>query len=312
MGLHALNDLPEPDGTARPAAPPSVLRALNAVQHRLDDIGRASPHVDPAELRATARDLLHAIDLSADVALACVLRNQVAGSYAMRHSIETAVVAALVARHMHMRPAPLLSLVSAGLALHATGRHGADESNRAHGHDHGRAHDHDSARAAHGTRAGEPDWFANLLADHAPEPLHDRTAGTDAEAAAHLLRMADRYCAGISPRNYRRALLPDDALARVLELSPDPELTAAFVQQIGPYPPGTAVRLGGGELGVVTHRDGGRAEIFCLRDGTGRQFSMPLPRRVGEDGCTIAAALCEDDIDLPISMKQVWGPLASL
>ncbi|HEX8606439.1 MAG TPA: metal-dependent phosphohydrolase, partial [Pseudoduganella sp.] len=170
----------------------------------------------------------------------------------------------------------------------------------------------DTARMVHPSRATEPDWFACLLADHAPEPLHERTAGTDAQAAAHLLRMADRYCAGISPRNYRRALLPDDALARVLELSPDPVLTAAFVQEIGAYPPGTAVRLAGGELGVVAHRDGGRPEIFCLRDGAGRTFSMPLPRRVGEDGCAIAAALCEDDIELPIPMKQVWGPLASL
>lgn len=300
MSLHAPHHLPEPGDTPHAAAPPSVLRALNAVQHRLDDAGRTSPHGDPAELRATARDLLHAVDLSADVALACVLRNQIAGSYAMRHSIETAVVAVLAARHLHMRPAPLLSLVCAALALHATGRHAPE------GHNGG------MAGAAHCPRASEPEWFACLLAEHAPDPLHERSAGTDAQAAAHLLRMADRYCAGISPRNYRRALLPGDALARVLELSPDPVLTAAFVHEIGACPPGTAVRLAGGELGVVAHRDGDRPEVFCLRDGAGRTFSMPLPCRVGEDGCTIAAALGEDDIELPISMKQVWGPLASL
>src|SRR5687768_11970887 len=106
MVSSALHGLPVPEGDDRPAAPPSVLRALNTVQRRLEEGGRLAHLDDPAapeDLRATARELLHAIDLSADVALACVLRNQVAGSYAVRHSIETAVVAALVARRLHMR-----------------------------------------------------------------------------------------------------------------------------------------------------------------------------------------------------------------
>ncbi|WBR99837.1 metal-dependent phosphohydrolase [Pseudoduganella sp. SL102] len=286
-----LSDLDEPDGAGHPGAPPSVLRALNAVQQRLEAIAAAPSHGDPADLRATARDLLHAVDLSADVALACVLRNQVAGSYAMRHSIETAVVAALVGRRLHMRPAHLLSLVSAALALHATGRH-----------------DQAVAQAVHCTRAGEPDWFACLLLDHAP----DAGAGADVDAAAHLLRMADRYCAGISPRNYRRALLSDDALGRVLELSPDAELAAAFRDEIGPYPPGTVVRLASGEWGIVAHRDGGRPAVFCLRDAAGRTLTVPLPRRVGEDGCAIAAALDDEDSEIRVPMKQVWGPLGSL
>jgi hypothetical protein len=292
----SLGDLEEADSAGHTAAPPSVLRALNAVQHRLDDFQRAPAHGDPADLRATARTLLHAVDLSADVALACVLRNQVAGSYAMRHSIETAVVAALVGRRLHMRPAHLLSLVSAALALHATGRHARDDTAPP------------VAAAVHCTRAAETDWFACLLLDHAPASA----AEGDLDAAAHLLRMADRYCAGISPRNYRRALLPDDALARVLEQSPDPELTAAFRDEIGPYPPGTVVRLASGEWGIVAHRDGGHPAVFCLRDAEGRTFTMPLPRRVGADGCAIAAALGDDDSEIPVSMKQVWGPLASL
>ncbi|MBB3219671.1 metal-dependent phosphohydrolase [Pseudoduganella umbonata] len=291
-----LHDLQDADAASRPATPPSVLRALNAVQRRLEQIGHTPAHGDPADLRATARDLLHALDLSADVALACVLRNQVAGSYAMRHSIETAVVAALVGRRLHMRPAYLLSLVSAALALHATGRHGADDG----------APPVEAALRC--TGGAEPDWFACLLLDHAPAAEATADLGT----ASHLLRMADRYCAGISPRNYRRALLPDDALARVIEGSPDPELSAAFREEIGAYPPGAVVRLASGEWGIVAHRDGGIPVVFCLRDTAGRTFTVPLPRRVGEEGCAIAAALGDDDSELPVSMKQVWGPLASL
>lgn len=288
-------DADDAGDTGLPPAPPSVLRALNAVQQRLENAAHSREHDDPAGLRATARELLHAIDLSADVALACVLRNQVAGSYAVRHSIETAVIAALVGRHLNMRPSRLLLLVTAALALQATGRH-------ADGHRPADAHVMPSPRTA------EPDWFANLLQDHAPDGHDDGNT----QACAHLLKMADRYCAGVSPRNYRRALLPDDALARVLEGSPDPELTAAFRHEIGAYPPGAVVRLASGETGVVAHRDGGQPEVFCLRDAMGRAFTVPLPRRVGQAGCTIATALAEDDLDMPVSMKGVWGQLASL
>jgi hypothetical protein len=290
-----LHGLEAPDGTPRPAPPPSVLRALNAVQQRLVDAQRDAER-DSGHLRAAARELLHAVDLSGDVALACVLRNQVAGSYAMRHSIETAVVAALVGGRLHMAPARLLSLAAAALALQATGRH--DDSDDAR----------EAARALYCTRGGESDWFACLLLDHAPESQ----AGDALDGAAPLLRMADRYCAGVSPRNYRRALLPGDALARALEMAPHADMAAAFRDEIGPCPPGTVVLLAGGERGIVAHRDGDRPHVLCLRDAAGRAFTVPLPRRVGEDGCAIAAALGDEDGDLPVSMKQVWGPLASL
>ncbi|TWI69435.1 hypothetical protein IP91_00503 [Pseudoduganella lurida] len=266
--------------------PPSVLRALNAVQARLD--GPAVVH-DDSHLRATARTLLGALDLSPDVALACVLRNQIGGSYAARHSVETAVIAALVARALHMRPAHLLSLTAAALALHATGRH-------------------DDSRDTPRTAAGNG-WFTALLQDHSPDPLPD---DTDIEAAAHLLRMADRYCAGISARNYRRSLLPDDALRRVLADSPDPVLTEAFEREIGHYPPGTLVRLASAETGIVVHRDGARPEILCLLDAQGIVLAVPQPRQVDGNGCSIAAALGEDDVALRVPMKGVWGPLASL
>jgi hypothetical protein len=225
MSVPSIDDLEEP---AR-LPPPSVLRGLNAVQRRLE-----SMHDAPAaeSWRALARELLHALDLSHDVALACVLRNQVGGTYALRHSVETAVIAALTARHLRVRPVHLLTLTSAALALHTTGRHDAG--------------DH-TAR----TGAAEHEWFTRMLLAHAPGHAPDEPM---LALGARLLRMADRYCAGISARNYRRSLLPDEALARALDTAldtaqadaPDDGLADAFRREIGPYPPGTVVRLASG------------------------------------------------------------------
>jgi hypothetical protein len=281
----SLEDL---DQAAAAPAPPSVLRELNAVQGRLADCAPCAGGHDGPAMRAIARELLHAVSLSADVALACVLRNQVAGSYAMRRSIETAVIASLVGRRLHVRPANLLSLVSAALALHASGRFERD--------------------APAGRRNDGAGFFCGLLLDHSGDPVPDEP---DVQAGAELLRMADRYCAGISARNYRSSLAPDDTLRRVLAEAPDPALAEAFAQELGPFPPGTVVRLAGGETGVVAHRDDGQPEVFCLLDDAGRLFATPQPRRVGE-GCAIERCLGEEESDVRVSMRQIWGPLASL
>jgi hypothetical protein len=283
--MSAYGSLDDVEDPAR-LPPPSALRGLNAVQRRLESM-QESPAAD--SWRALARELLHALDLSHDVALACVVRNQVGGTYALRHSVETAVIAALVARRLRVRPVHLLTLASAALALHTTGRHDAGDHTARQG-------------------AADQDWYMGMLLAHAPGHAPDEPM---LALGARLLRMADRYCAAISARNYRRALLPDDALARVLADSlsdvPDDGLADAFGHEIGPYPPGTVVRLASGETGVVLHRDGGQPEVLCLRDAAGRAMPVALPRRA-----PIACALGEDDSDVHVSMKQVWGPLASL
>lgn len=270
---------------------PSVLRALNAVQQRLHG---GADHSSTG-MRAIARDLLHAVELAPDVALACVLRNQVAGSYAVRHSIETAVIASLVAQRANIRPPQILSLAAASLALHTVERH-----------------ERDNIHLLRCADADDNEWFACILLAHAdPE-----TADSPCTTSARVLRMADRYCAAISARNYRRSLPPDEALRTVMAEASDASLAEAFRLEIGPYPPGTVVRLASGEMGVVAHRDGGRPEVYCLRDAHGRALPVPQPRHVGRDdgesGCTIAAAIAEDEAELRVPMKQVWGPLASL
>ncbi len=69
-----------------------------------------------------------------------------------------------------------------------------------------------------------------------------------------IVAIADAYDAATTNRPWRRALVPDEALGKMLAESGtrfDPVLLKIFVNTMGLYPVGSLVRLTSGELGVV-------------------------------------------------------------
>lgn len=99
---------------------PSVLRALNDSARRLAQLQGATHECDGApDLRAIARELLVALGQSADIALAAIVLNQVAGTHAVRHAIETALLAMLVGQDMQKSHIELLDIGIAALAITA-------------------------------------------------------------------------------------------------------------------------------------------------------------------------------------------------
>ncbi len=104
-----------------PAAPPSVLRMLNAASRRLQSLlpevaNGMAPEVRP-KLEEVARVIASAVDLNTEVALACILHNQQACPYPIRHSVDTAVVSLLVARAMKNNPLQAQTVVLAALTM---------------------------------------------------------------------------------------------------------------------------------------------------------------------------------------------------
>ena len=139
---------------------------------------------------------------------------------------------------------------------------------------------------------------------------------------AKLIGLADRYCAQVSARNYRRSILPDQALRHLFVERPHPvapALAEQFMRQLGEFPPGSLVRLQNGEIGVVSRRgdQAGELHVHALRDASGLPIpaialpSAPL-RSTGEPEFAIAQAVHEDEVAVRFSMKHIWGDLASL
>jgi hypothetical protein len=303
-------------------APPSVLRSLNLANSELDrllsGLGTYSD-ADPG-LRQIALAVAEASERAPEVALACVLLNQVAGRYAVRHCVDSAIIACVLARAMGKEAPEVLTVAAASLTMNV-GMMRQIESfqdkstalsrqERAIVLGHPRA----SAELLRCAGVGDEQWLDCVLQHH---ENHDGSGYPDGRRqdeialSAKLVGMADRYCACVSARNYRRSMLPPLALAK-LRSDPgnDPGLVRHFSEQLGDYPPGTLVRLANGETGVVSGRDGPTMLAHALRDAGGAALSVV--RRTDHPGHAIETALHEDDARLRFSMKSVWGELAAL
>jgi len=333
-------------------APASVLHKLNRCNRHLEHLLENLRNERDAEgaLRAIAADVVGAVEQQADIALAAILLNQIAGSYAVRHCIETAVVVVVMARRLGKSPADTLTLTAAALTMNVGMLRHQDTFQNKHTPLSGeemaivRRHPEDSANLLQCAGIQDDDWISCVLLHHENDEGSGYPAGIaspEVTLNAKLLSLADRYCAQVSARNYRRSILPDQAIRnlRADRDSPaDPELLDLFHSELGDYPPGCLVRLDNGELAVVVTRassHGGRQQVYCLRTAAGAAVPARAPAvrttavKVGSaaaddstddsaddsadnSGPAIAGAVGEDDADVRFSMKQVWGAEASL
>lgn len=325
--LNSLQDLGVEGGT-RLEPPPSVLHELNAANKRLEKLLadlRNERNAD-ADLRNIAREVLRAVELNPDIALACLFLNQIAGTYAVRHCIETAIVVILVARGLGKPSDEVVSLTAAALTMNVGMLRHHDSFQSKPGTLNSeemaivRRHPEDGAEMLKYVGIEDEEWISCVLMHHENDDGSGYPAGMTRDQItnnARLLSLADRYCARVSARNYRCSMLPDQALEKLLHdpaHPADPGLEEQFHRQIGKYPPGALVRLANGELGVVTSRDTGDGvlEVRCMRDGSGKSLPSAVQRRTNEPECAIQEALTEDQADLRVSMKQVWGAQAAL
>lgn len=303
-------------------APVSVLHALNLATSQLDRLLTALgayTEADPV-LREIAQTVASAVDRAPDVAVAAILLNQVAGRYAVRHCVDTAIVACVLARAMGKPPLEVLTIAAAALTMNA-GMMRQIESfqNRSSALNTDeralvRSHPGASAQLLRSAGVSDEEWLACVLQHHENDDGSGYPEGRrrgEIAANARLIGLADRYCACVSARNYRRSMLPPVALDKVCaEVGSDPDLTQRFLDEIGVYPPGALVRLANGELGVVVGRDGAALLAHVLRGADGK--AMSAVRRTNQAEHAIAAALHEDEARLRFSMKAIWGELATL
>ncbi|OWQ86352.1 hypothetical protein CDN99_21225 [Roseateles aquatilis] len=171
--------------------------------------------------------------------------------------------------------------------------------------------------AGHGDRAAslllevgvtDEAWLGAVRLHHdaGPGPLAGRA---DGELLGRLLRRIDLYGARLSPRRNRRALSAAQAARAVYldELQRPDEAGAALIKAIGLYPPGSLVRLTGGEEGMVLKRGHSANEpiVAALVGRSGTPLTVPVLRDTRLPGQTITASLAPHEIRLRINMDAM-------
>lgn len=308
--------------------PVSVLQGLHHLNERLERTlhGLRGHAGADAALRGIAAELIATVAREPDIALAALYLNRIAGTYPVRHCTETAIIACTIATALG-KPAPeMLVLTAAALTMNVgmaqqtsqfDARSGAlNPAERASLHHHPQ-HSVDMLRGAGIT---DEAWLELVLLHHENDDGSGYPEGRSGDGVSHnarLLGLSDRYCAMVSPRNYRRALLPPVALERLateIAQPADRALMIHFGERPGAYPPGTLVQLDSGAIGVVTSRRqaDGALPVHVLRAADGTAAREPVECLTSAQGCAIAQALHEDQARVRFSMRQVWGELASV
>lgn len=302
---------------------PSVLRMINQAHRQLEQVlFKLGDEADAqGRILDIARALMQATDSNPDIALACILLNQEEGSYAVRHCIDSAVVALLVARALGQVPSETLTIMAAALTMNVgmlpsqeqlqSRLNAISDAELALIH----RHPQQSVDMLKAAGVSDNEWLTYVLLHHENEDgsgyPHGRK-GDEIPLNAKIIALADRYCARVSSRSYRKSLLPNEALSDILladHQSVDPMLTTCFIRVLGIYPTGAVVRLANGEIGVVAGKGSSSTTpvVHAMIAQDGAPLSTPIRRDTAAAQFAIREMLSEEKAGVRFSMQQIWG-----
>lgn len=240
--------------------------------------------------------------------------------YSTTHALLAAGLCALVAPSAGLSEADQHSLQRAALTMNIAMTRAHDDMARQNGPlselQRKTVREHPQRGAEVLRRLGVVDvpWLQLVEEHHERPDGQGYPAGQPVVGDAHrLLQMADVYVACISPRKSRGALLSQQ-VARELYLGPDQRpdpMGALFVKNIGFYPPGSYVRLAGGELAVVARR-GAKANtpaVFALVGRQGLPLGEPALRDTADPAFEVKASLAPGEVKVTVSVAKLLARL---
>lgn len=309
----------------------SAVRLINQAHAQMVQLAAELPSLTgQSNLAATVLAIIgqieEAIEISPDIALACILFGQKAEGYAVRHCIDAAIIALILARSLGKPDAEVATIGCAALTMNVSMLPLQEAlQNREAGPTPEesiliRRHPEMSAKILQQAGVADAEWLSILLHHHENIDGTGYPFGKTDESIpenAKLLSLVDRYTALISPRAYRKAIFPSEALGKLLidrGKGVDTTLVAHFIRTLGIYPPGAFVKLQSGEIAVVSHRSkkqGAGIIAHALIGPFGAPLAFPHKRETGNERYEIRLPVHVSQTDIPFSMHQIWGAEAA-
>ena len=255
----------------------------------------------------------------ADAALAAVHLDR-DGKYGVRHLIHSALLVELVTNRMGESPDDRQRVIAAALTanvgmLELQEQLVKQDGISAYQREEINHHPERSAALLHHAGVRDELWLDIVLQHH--ERLDGSgyprgMRGDEIHEGARIMAIADIYHAMISERVYRAGMLPTDALRQVLLAQGpdiDPILSEIFIKELGVYPPGAFVRLGNGDIAVVTHRgqEGVSPRVASVITPRGVAYPRPLPRNPAAKEWSIKEIVARDESLLLTDLVPLWG-----
>jgi HD-GYP domain-containing protein (c-di-GMP phosphodiesterase class II) len=272
---------------------------------------------------AIATELQVVCSNDADDVIASILLDH-AARYPIRHCVNTAILTELILSHIEPSADIRRSAVCAALTMNIAMLRLQETLYRQQApmtaKQRAAVHLHATAGAAQLRDRGviDENWLRAVAEHH--EQIDGKgyargLSGKQIMREAQIISIAERYCAMVSERAYRKPLLPNSVLKKLYLQGEvlNPSLVELLVKEIGIYPPGSYVKLASGEIALVVKR-GAKAHqprVRCIADSNSKKlYARPL-RDTSErsthvigaiEGWTLdieqdAAALCRSDAE---------------
>lgn len=308
--------------TTIPATP---LGMLIAARWRLMALFEQGSSYFPADLVRIAALVRRACRANADLALAAVVLMRDA-PYAVRHAVNVATLCQVVGATFEWDDDLLASTTAAALTMNIGMLEVQQQLYKSHApptpeqQEIIRRHCERGVEMLRELGVDDPVWLATVRDHHERIDGSGYPAGRRGSAVAQptrLLTLADIYCARISARAYRPAMVPTPAL-RQLFLNEggqiDETLVAQFIKAIGVHPPGTGVRLRNGSIAIVTQRGTAKhgPRLAALTNAVGMRLPTPLRHNGDSPMHAIQTTADLEALKMPVSMAALWGADATL
>lgn len=269
-------------------------------------------------LDQAAKPLLALIERDPDLAILQAVRTEaVQGgptSYAARHAVHTATAACLAATRLgwsvEQRQCALRVSLTMNISMAELQNKLVTQLSPVTTMQRAEIQSHPERSAAMLEMAGvtNTDWL------EAVRQHHEEDGGTGyprklskVNDVAHLVHSADTFTAKLSPRVQRQPLLADAAARLQYQHCKGDVMTAALIKEFGLYPPGCAVRLKSGEVGMVMKRGDTASTpiVAVITDRSGLLRPTPARRDTAHAEFAIVAVIPQSGLKTRVGLEQL-------
>ena len=272
----------------------------------------------PRQAEMFALHILNLHDLNADFSLYRAVRQEkyAASNYGHTHSIHTATLCILLARHLGWPQERLIRLIKAALTMNMTilklqGQMAAQNTPLTHAQ---RAtifsHPGHSVALLKTLGVDDAEWLSAIEQHHEhPDGTGYPAKITEIGDMAKVLHVTDVFMAKISPRVLRAALSPQDAIRQLYLEDKGGPISTGLIKSFGIYPPGDFVKLASGELAIVVERTANAKApiVAAITDTAGRPASSTVRRDTGQAGFAITGVVADKSMLTRLLPERLYG-----
>ncbi|MEK7392205.1 MAG: HD domain-containing phosphohydrolase [Fibrobacterota bacterium] len=297
------------------------------VSEVINDLERISLHEGPtktfeSQIKNMASILANSCDADPDAVLASLVLSQRA-SYAVKHEVDVAILAAVVGQKMSIPQADRISIVCAALTMNISMLEYQDwlqsQSGKLSEDQLFVVHKHPLEAVTMLAQAGVRDivWLQSVASHHESPDGSGYPRGLAGEAnlpvGGQILRIADMYTARISARAFNLTESANATLADIVSMGRKQALVQGiseqFIKALGFYPPGSFVRLACGEIGIVVRRGKvlNQPVVFSLLTSSGGNLGAPVRRETSMERFAVTGLVPRGEVNVKIDGPNLWG-----